>query len=156
SWSQQTKLAAPNGATGGQFGYSVAISGDVNGERVVIGAVNQNAAHIFTRSNGVWSWNQTLIANDGLGSFGNSVAISGSIVVVGDPDHDEGSRTDQGAAYVFVLNLSNRTSTQQKLTAGGSYSNFGYSVAINSGSRLVVGAPCDDLCDDRFGIIETC
>jgi hypothetical protein len=146
SWTQQQKLGMPGGAGGERFGYSVALSG----ETVVVGAPYSNAAQIWTRSNGVWNKNQDLKANWTLNAgvaaaFGHSVAISGSVVVVGDPFQIVDSRPSQGAAYVFVLDLTLGTSTQHRLTAsdGAAGDLFGWSVAL-SGSRLVVGAPLGD------------
>ena len=89
---------------------------------------------------------QKVTASDGtaFGEFGNSVAFSGSTMVVGAPDGVDGI-PDQGSAYVF-----NRQGgawvQEQKLTAsdGAADNFFGWSVAV-SDSTIVVGAWPDDI-----------
>jgi uncharacterized protein (TIGR03382 family) len=69
--------------------------------------------------------------------LGASVAMSGSLAIVGAPNHASGA----GAAYVFALSGTTWT-LQQALTASDGKSNdaFGTSVAL-SGTTAVVGAP---------------
>jgi len=149
---QTAKLTASDGAGGDAFGCAVALSGNT----VVIGAngasvnsnTSQGAAYVFTESGKGWAdMTQTakLTASDGAAhdTFGCSVAISGSTVVVGALQAKVGSNSNQGAAYVFTESGSawtNMTETA-KLTAsdGAANDNFGYSVAI-SGSTVVAGA----------------
>lgn len=95
------------GKTGG-FGVSVSISGDL----AVVGAyldsnggTNSGAAYIYERNLGGpanWGEVKKLIPSDPgvLDYFGNSVSISGSTVVVGSPQDDDGG-TESGSAYVF-------------------------------------------------------
>jgi len=87
-----------------------------------------------------------LTASDGAANdnFGSSVAVSGSTIVVGAPQHQVGSNTYQGAVYVFTKPASgwaNATQTAE-LTAsdGAANDNLGLSVAV-SGSTIVAGAP---------------
>ncbi len=102
TWSQQTKLLAADGALGDNFGYSVAVSG----ETVMIGAPGDGghtgSAYVFTRTKSTWSQHNKILAADGAVDdwFGNSVAVSGEIAVVGvylDDDKGIGS----GSAYVY-------------------------------------------------------
>lgn len=133
---QQGKLTASDGAAGDYFGYSVAISGST----AVVGAYvknsNTGAAYVYIRSGTTWSPQQELKASDAHtgDDFGNSVAISGSTIVVGAPCHDPCT----GAAYVFVRS-GTTWSQQQELTAGRG-GQFGASVAVY-GSTAVIGAP---------------
>lgn len=147
TWSFQDKLTAPDGSAGDRFGASVAIVGDT----VVAGApeddiganFNQGSAWVFVRVGAVWTPQARLVAAGGAANvaFGNSVAISGETIVVGN-DGDGGGR---GSAYVFTHN--GRIWAQQaKLTAsdGAALDNFGHSVAI-SGETIVAGATGDDI-----------
>ncbi len=86
-----------------------------------------------------------LTASDGAANdnFGNSVSISGNTVVVGAWNAGVGTKTLQGAAYVFSKPSSgwaNMTQTA-KLTAsdGAASDHFGVSVSID-GNTVVVGA----------------
>merc|ERR1719155_19033 len=77
--------------------------------------------------------------------FGESVAISGDLVVVGAYGNDD-SGSSSGSAYVFRTRNSGASWTQTaKLVASdaAAQDNFGYSVAI-SGDLVVVGAYEDD------------
>lgn len=136
---QQAKLLEPAAVAGDEFGYSVAI----NGSTAVVGAPHrakqQGAAYVFVRSGTKWSFQAQLIApNSTAGDqFGHSVALSGSIAVIGAYGHE----SSRGIAFVFV-----RSGTTWSFQAGLSASDgaakdqFGYSVALY-GTTAVVGAP---------------
>jgi hypothetical protein len=136
SVSQQAELTATDGASGDQFGDSVAIYGST----AVVGAPLKNsstgAAYVFVRSGDAWSEQAELTPSGAAGfdQFGSSVAIYGSTAVIGAPLQNSST----GAAYVFVRSSAG-WSQQAELTApdGGS---FGSSVAI-SGSTAVIGSP---------------
>ena len=148
---QAAKLIASDGALGDEFGYSVAIDGDivVAGAPFVTGSgYHQGAAYVFLRSASGWA-NMTQTAkltasdattNDGLGG---SVAISGNSVVAGAfCAHYSFPNCGPGAAYLFLEPASgwaNMTQTA-KLTAsdGAQNDSLGASVAI-SGNTAVAG-----------------
>lgn len=139
SWSRKAELTVPRAAKGDNFGSSVAVSGST----VVVGADGRNsetgAAYVYVRSGTSWPRKAELTPKAGtdfLGGFGNSVAISGSTVVVGAVAND----SNHGSAYVFV-HSSKAWSQRAELTDPGNhrFDNFGVSVAI-SGSTVVVGA----------------
>jgi hypothetical protein len=103
TWSQQAKLTADDGAALDRFGWSVSVSGDM----ALIGAFGDDSvkgsAYVFTRTGGVWSQQQKLLAGDGAAAdeFGQSVSVSGDTAVIGALGND-----DKGAAYVFGSNPS--------------------------------------------------
>jgi hypothetical protein len=157
SWIEQPRLTAGDGRVNDHFGSSVAISLDT----IVVGAPHDGSSfpdgedhgstYVFVRSGGGWSFEDKLYGSNIVADayFGHSVAISGNTIVIGAPDDDIGSNSDQGSAYVFVR-LDSPWGTvwfpQQKLTAsdGAAGDNFGHSVAI-SGDMISVGAPGDDI-----------
>jgi hypothetical protein len=106
TWSQTQKLTASDGVADDWFGYDVAIDGDT----AVISAVEDSdngsdsgSAYVFTNSGGTWSQTKKLTASDGAVEdwFGESVAISGNVVVVGAmQDDDNGS--ESGSAYFYT------------------------------------------------------
>ena len=146
---QTAELSSSDGAGSDDFGFSAAISGDT----VVIGAPNartsKGAAYVFVKpSNGWLSMTQTgeLIANNSVQfeSFGQSVAITSKLVVVGAPSATIGSNFGQGGAYVFPKPASgwkNQISNLE-LTAsdGAANDGFGLSVGIG-GTTIFAGAP---------------
>ena len=105
TWSEQAKLLVSDGAADDFFGWLVAIDGDT----AIIGAPNDDdngsysgSAYVFTRSGGTWEKQAKLLASDGdvADHFGQSVAVDGDTVIIGD-DNDGYS----GSAYVFSLSV---------------------------------------------------
>jgi hypothetical protein len=106
---EDAKLLASDGTAGDFFGSVVAISGST----VVVGAlgdqdngIESGSAYVFTEPAGGWVGTLTedakLLASDGGAGdlFGNSVAVSGSTVVVAaNEDGDDGS--GRGKVYVY-------------------------------------------------------
>jgi len=149
-WGQSKTLLASDRVASDLFGMSVSISGDT----VIIGAQSDNdmgagsgSAYIYERNEGGidnWGEKKKLTAPDGMAwdSFGCSVAISGDIAVVGAyGDDDMGDKS--GSAYAFDRNDggTDNWGMQEILRAegGGSFDQFGFSVAI-SGENVIVGA----------------
>ncbi len=133
--------------TGAQFGLSVAVDGDftvVGAPLDDLGGTASGVVKVFNSTTGALLFllsHPTPQKND---SFGRSVAISGSLVVVG-AWQDSTSVTTAGSAYVYDLASATPTTALTILsnpapTAAGT---FGISVAI-SGNRVVVGAAGDD------------
>ena len=151
SWTQQQRIQASDKKTDGNFGVSVAISGD--GNTAIMGAhefgITGGSAYIFTWSGTTWSEQQKIQASDKQVQdyFGLSVAISedGNTAIAGAFREDTGG-TDAGAAYIFTR--SGTTWTQQaKIQASDKQAGdwFGYSVSISGdGNTTLVGARSED------------
>lgn len=144
------------------FGYSVAIAGETvvvsspNHDYDVAGANpidNAGAAFVFNKSGSAWTQTQKLVGfgknaraiND---TFGFSLSVSDSWLVVGAPAHDydeagEDLQVDAGAAWVFHLE-DGEFVPQQKLVGYGrdrQAEDAAGSAIAASASYLVVGAP---------------
>jgi hypothetical protein len=138
------KLQARGVTTGDFFGSAAAVQGNI----ALVGArldddngENAGAVYVFTRSGGVWTEQQKLLAGDGSAEdfFGTSVALDGDIAVIGAwGDNDNGSNS--GSAYVFRLTAGGWTE-QQKLTAsdGEAFDQYGQSVDVD-GTTIAIGA----------------
>ena len=156
TWSQQAELTATDGGANDQFGNSVAISGST----ALIGAPyhevgsdpGQGAVYVFTYAAGNWSQQAELTATDGGANdqFGYSVAISGTTALIGAYNHEVGSDTYEGAAYVFTYSGS-AWSQQAELTAadGAAYDLFGCSVSL-SGTTALIGAPYHEVGSNTY------
>lgn len=155
-WGQLAKLRSNSGSAGDRFGWSVAIQGDT----IVVGAprdddngADSGAAFVFERdAGGANKWGQTraLLPGDAGGVeywFGNSVALDGDVIVVGQP-FDGVRGADSGSAYVFGRNNGGVDQWGQaaKLVPsdGAAEDWFGWSVSI-SGGIIAVGAARDDV-----------
>lgn len=167
SWSQLKKVVASDRESPDQFGYSLAIDGNI----AVVGAHldygetvgEAGAAYIFEKDlGGTDNWGEVkkIVAadRDNLDVFGTSVAISGDYIIVGAYHEDEdadGINTIErsGSAYIFKRDLGGTDNWGQlkKIVASDrdDFDDFGWSVAI-SGDYAVVGARFDE--HDQFGV----
>jgi hypothetical protein len=149
----QDKLLG-NGTVGntGQFGSSVAISGDSN--TIAVGAYTDNAGvgtiWIFGRTGGIGTFSGIqgltgITGSNGQSNIGQSVSLSdnGNTLVVGGP----GDNGNTGAAWVFGRTGSTGTFIQlQELTESGEIGPvyFGVSVAVSHDSNTIaIGGPGD-------------
>ncbi|MDQ3798554.1 MAG: hypothetical protein M3384_03810, partial [Acidobacteriota bacterium] len=139
TWTQQQKLAPPDGAPGEAFGSTVSISG----ETIVVGAPfhstpDRGAAYVFARSGGAWSQQQKLfVASPGQNDthYGYSVAVSGDTIIVGAPRYGAG-----GSIHAYVRSAAEPTMwiLQQIMSAGDTNicDSLGLEVAL-SGNTLI-------------------
>ncbi len=152
NWGQVKKLSGLDSEPGDNFGSSV----DIVADTIVVGATLDDFAkgsvYVFDRNaGGVNNWGEVkrLVASDGASdeNFGNSVAVSGDLVVVGAGGHDLGT----GAAYVFGRNTGGANNWGQLIKLSASDGNvddqFGFAVALND-VTIVVGA---HVVDDATG-----
>jgi hypothetical protein len=143
TWTPKAWLSATDDASS-TFGNAVAVSGDtiiVGAAGTDVGANNsQGAAYAFRRYEGTWTLEARLTADDGAAGdlFGGSVAVDGSLAVIG-ARGDDGFR---GAAYVFTRDAAGAWSQHAKLVASDRAANdlFGAAVALD-GTYAIVGAP---------------
>jgi hypothetical protein len=151
-WTQQQKLIASDRLSLDGFGNSVALSSD--GNTALIGAWREDtspnsdngAVYYFSRSGGVWTQQQKLLASDRASSdyFGYSVALSsdGTVALIGAYGEDTSPNSDNGAVYYFTRSGSVWTQ-QQKLLASDAASNdlFGLIVVLSSdGNTALISA----------------
>jgi hypothetical protein len=142
NWGSGTILIAVDGA-GAQQGFSVALSGDGN-TAIVGGPLDNNnagAAWVWTRSGGVWTQQQKLIAADAIGpaTQGFSVALSGdgNTAIAGGPLDNNIA----GAAWVWTRSGGVWTQ-QQKLIAADAVglAGQGGSVTLSGdGNTAIIG-----------------
>jgi hypothetical protein len=146
----ETKLIGSNVGASDQFGVSVALDGTT----ALVGAPYQGepqdargAVYVFDVSSPSVPVEITdLTAADGqhLDSFGYSIAIDGSAVLIGAwRDDDVGKST--GSAYVFDISDPFAPAVAKLLPSGAKKPNaarqeFGLSVAIDGGT-MIIGAP---------------
>ena len=142
----------PNPTTNDYFGTAVAVSGT----KVAVSAYqedtsgNNNAGAVYiydTTSPTPAVPIRTLInpSPQAQDQFGNSVAISGNLVVIGCAKNDVAAAVDAGSAYVYDLTSATPTVPVLALDNPQPATDdwFGHSIAI-SGTKLVVGTHQND------------
>lgn len=164
-WAQQQKFTASDGASGEEFGYSVALDENTvvvgarfareEAENLEAEATHPGAVYVYELKTGpegaVWEETQKLLASEGnSGSeFGGSVALSGDSLLIGAREAVVSSLI-MGAAYVFVREQDGEAPAswkeRQRILArdGAGGDTFGASVALQGESALI-GSPLDDL-----------
>ncbi len=103
SW-DETKLLASDAAKDDFFGSDVGVDGD----RAVVGSFydddqgsKSGSAYVYDYNGSSWDETKILPTDGGsLDNFGQSVSVSGDVIVVGADHADEGGE-NSGAAYVF-------------------------------------------------------
>ncbi len=149
-WVFQQKLTAPVRADGDMYGADVAVSGDF----IVVGAPYRTAGtevlagriYVYRRVAGVWGpvYDTAAPVPHAGDSFGWSVDIEGSTIVVGVPYFDSVYGPDHGLAYVYRWNGSAWSAFQYlEDTDPGQDNMLGRSVKI-SGTTIVCGSPGED------------
>jgi FG-GAP repeat len=140
AWSEQTQLTATSTTASG---YGVAASVAISRSTAIVGTPSKNGgkgtAYVFSLSTRGWSLQAKLSASDAGADdyFGASVAISGSIAVVGAPGTIfQNSSGDK--AYVFARS-GNVWSERVKLNSAGAAGGdgFGGSVAISGKTAML-------------------
>lgn len=148
TWSTAARLTAPAGFSGDEFGFAVAVSGDV----VLVGApdagphhASENGlAYVFARQGDSWAIEQTLVAPDAANGslFGHAVALDGDRALVG-AYAANGNALRSGAAYVFRREAGRWQFEQAMAPASAQQGAWlGDAVALD-GHQALIGAPGD-------------
>lgn len=139
----EVKLVPSVSNSYGQFGFSVAISGDY----AIVGmpyhdTYTSGAAYVFEKIGGSWTETAILTPSDsatlGISEFGRYVAIDGNRIAVGDSYNDNNGISNTGAIYVFERNATNWNETAKLTTASLFSSCFLGPVSI-SGDQIIAG-----------------
>jgi len=147
NWTQQAKLLPTDGASGDNFGISVALSG----ETALVGSHSDDSSrgsvYVFNRnSNSIWTEQTKLLAADRTpyDFFGVSVSLSGSTALIGSA-YDDDAGPNSGSVYVFIRDGNGSWLQQSKLLSSdaGSEEAFGISVEI-SGNIALIGSHLDE------------
>ncbi|MCH8148918.1 MAG: FG-GAP repeat protein, partial [Planctomycetes bacterium] len=154
TWIEEQVLFASDGFYKVYFGFSVSVSGEtalVGSIGIgILGTAFTGAAYVFRHDGTNWVEVQKLLASDGAAGdeFGESVAVSGDVAVIG-ARLDDDNGIDFGSAYVYRYDGTQWVEEQKLLASdGAARDRFGNSVAV-SGDVAVIGAGNDD--DNGFG-----
>ena len=155
NWIEEQKLIGSDSQTGDQLGISVAIDNDV----IVAGAFkndtngsNSGSAYVFRWNGTDWVEEKKLLPSDGASSdqFGQSVSISDSKIVVGNPNNDDYG-SNSGSAYIFNWDGTDWVEEQKLIPSdGASGEYFGRSVSI-SDDAVLISSYYDDVLGSASG-----
>ena len=157
NWTETAKLVPSDLNRDDQFGYSVAVFGEI----IVVGAPygdddrgqNAGSAYVFGKIGTTWTQLTKLEPSErnSYDNFGRAVAIWGDTIAVGAPYDDEPSASnganlyDTGSVYIFDKSSSSASTYNWTLTdkivatKAGNYLNFGVSVAVSENFVIVGG-----------------
>ncbi len=128
----------PTLSSGDRMGESSAVSDD----KMVIGAPSASPnGEVYYYELGVatWDYKQTLYGPTGSGQYGQSLVISRDCLFIGD--------TDNVYIYKYDTLTSSWAAVATDPVITKSATGFGYSLAVNSGGFLAVGAPQENASD---------
>jgi len=148
SWVEEQKLIASDGEAFDQFGWSVALAGDV----AVAGAPfsdddgsGSGSAYVYRFDGASWVEEQKLIASDAAAGdfFGFSVSLAEDVALVG-AQRNDGNDSNSGSAYLYRFDGTGWVEEQKLIASDGApYDGFGRSVAL-AGDIALVGARFDN------------
>ncbi|MEE8155721.1 MAG: FG-GAP repeat protein [Phycisphaerales bacterium] len=151
-WIEDQEVLTATGAWADGFGEVVSLSDELmlSGARFDDdNGANAGAAFVFRFDPDTSQWveEQKLLASNGSAGnfFGSSVAVEGSLAVVGANLHQNNNNTG-GAAYVFRFDPDTSEWVQEQIlrpSDGAGGTNFGEAVSI-SGDLILVGAHIED------------
>jgi hypothetical protein len=134
-WKQQAELHPPSFASGGAFGFAVALYGKTAAVSAPFAESDSGVVAIYTRIRGHWKLKATKASSPGV-EFGWSLGLFRATLVVGAPGNN--------AAFIFLRTGAGWTQ-RAVLTPSDSGGDFGESVSITGGAQppwtIVVGAP---------------
>ena len=171
SWVEEAYIKAANAQTGDEFGYSIALDGDVlaigarheDSAAVGIGgdaddntAVDSGAVYVFERdATGIWSQQAYLKASNtgAFDGFGTVVALHGDTLAVGahgedssatgvNGDQADNAEQDSGAVYIFGRDDAGTWSQQAYLKASNCDAGDQFGMAVSLyEDAIAIGAP---------------
>lgn len=157
AWAEETKLVASDGAANDRFGNAVAISGDL----VAIGACGDEdhgeysgSAYVYRFDGETWIEETKLQLADGepFDYFGDSVAVSGGLMLVG-ARGPSGVGERPGSAYIYRYDGETWLQEASLSGDGGETRDyFGYSVAIGD-DLAAVGAVWENDNGEKSGAV---
>ncbi|HEU5170459.1 MAG TPA: choice-of-anchor B family protein, partial [Gemmatimonadales bacterium] len=139
-WSEAAALSLDELTLGDQFASAIAVDGDL----LAVGAPahgEAGAVYLFERRGGGWRPAGKLEPPAGArgkgDEFGRSLALQGTLLVVGAPSHED----SRGAVYAYRRDGKGNWSAPVTVGAGAAANDrYGRSLAL-AGDRLLVGAP---------------
>jgi len=149
SWSQETKLQAPDAAPGDLFGISVGLYDNliaVGASREDSSGTDSGSVYTFRHDGATWVFEQKLVAEDGFDYdfLGRAVDVADSLIIAGAWGENLPGLLNVGSAYIWRYD-GLEWSQEARLEADDASQDdhFGFSVALTD-SLAVVGSHWDN------------
>lgn len=154
AWVFESQLMPSDPEAGANFGVSTAVDGDI----AVVGAylednskgTDAGAAYVFRRNTttGVWSQEQKITPSVGAANdqYGLTMALAGTVLLVGAPFADTANGVDAGLVYVYRYKNSIVKWVEETTLVdpdGAANDNAGWSLAFD-GATAAVGSPLEN------------
>jgi hypothetical protein len=149
AFSHVQKIVAVDGAASDQFGWSVAVDGNL----MVIGSASDSddgassgSAYVYRQSGGVWFFEQKLTAStaDTADQFGWDVETDGEIILVSSVSDEEPGQGETGAVFAFAY-FAGAWNEVQRFVAPDAMSGdrFGWDIELDGNVLAVAGTDHD-------------
>ena len=141
-WTQMQKLVGSDGASGDNFGMSLAFDGTT----LLVGApahANRGAVYAFTDVGGTWTESQILTADDGLNGdyFGQNVALKdGGALIAADIATIDGD-TSRGSGYLFRFVGDTWVQAHKFIASDGTVDDFLGAAIAYDGATVILASP---------------
>jgi FG-GAP repeat protein len=140
AWTEVQKLVADDGASGDNFGLSLAFDGTT----LMVGSIfsgGTGAVYVFTNDGTGWQQQQRLSV-DGISQysfFGNAIALHDGAALIGADGQNVGTDTTVGAAYLFRFDGASWIEERTFLASDGTTDDF-FGLAVDyDGSTALIG-----------------
>lgn len=140
-WEFEQELRVIENESGDDFGREIALQGDTALISVVgfeSGTWTQGSVYVFTRTNGIWTEHQKLVASDGKNTdgFGVNVELEGDHALISAP-RTANSNGTYGSVYAFTRSNGIWTEQQKLTDADGAPFNYGYAMALDGNTAFI-------------------
>lgn len=144
-WGLTQRLFPSDGDASNRFGFACALDGD----RLVVGDLNEGAAYVFEFNGSVWQETQKLSNPES--STGIPVGLKDDRLVVGDPRADSPVNADAGVVRTYRLDGGGVWNPESVLYAfdGQGFDDFGNILELDGDQLLVRSQAADGIIPDR-------
>jgi hypothetical protein len=138
-WTETQKLVADDGASGANFGISLAFDGTM----LLVGAPGSGgtgAVYAFTNDGAKWVQQQRIVGDDLVSgdNFGSAIAIDAGRALIGADVQTVDGATSRGSAYLFDFDDGAWTQDHKFVSSDGATDDFfGLAVALQGDTALI-------------------
>jgi hypothetical protein len=149
NWTQHSILKNPDRPDSGGFGQAV----DIDGERCAISDSSHNTVHVFQLAGNAWTVLDSVDGPAELSTFGNSLALDGDSLLVGEDWVSSSDHNGSVFCYRFAAGMW-RQEALLTLEEPPADARFGSAIAADGGTALISAPYLETSAGIRAGIVE--